>query len=229
MNRTGRSARYRALVIRHILFDLDGTLTDSADGITRCLQHAVVSMNVEAPALRKLTHYIGTPLRDIFAALLDTDDAARLDAAIGHYRERFNEVGFSENRVYDGVSELLAELRARGYALYVATAKGQPDATRVIEHFSLQHFFDDVCGVVDDAERRDKARLIGRILAARDIPSAAAAMVGDRSHDMRGARVAGLRAIGAGWGYGSDEELHESGADWISARPAALLDHFPRI
>ncbi len=216
-------------MIRHVFFDLDGTLTDSAEGITRCLAHAVDSLGGAPPPLPELQRYIGSPLSDIFATLLDTDDRDALDEAIAAYRERFDRVGYAENRVYGGIVELLDELRARGYALYVATAKLQRDATRVVEHFDLMERFAAVFGVERDPERYDKALLLERALGERGVEPRRAAMIGDRSHDMLGARSAGLRAIGAGWGYGSLEELRASHASAIASSPLAILDHLPPL
>ncbi len=213
-------------MIRNILFDLDGTLTDSADGITRCIAGAVDVLGEPCPPLEDLIHFIGTPLRDIFACVLDTPDQARIDQAIALYRERFDSVGYAENRVYDGICESLAGLQERGYSLFVATAKGQRDANRVIDHFGLDIHFDEVFGVRTDAERRDKAALVTRILNDRRIDPATAAMIGDRSTDMRAARDSCIRAIGAGWGYGSEDELHTAGADSIVASPAEVLAQF---
>ena len=213
-------------MIRNILFDLDGTLTDSADGITRCIAGAVEALGKTSPPLEELVHFIGTPLRDIFATLLVTEDRARIDDAILLYRERFDSVGYAENRVYDGIRESLALLQERGYLLFVATAKGQRDANRVVEHFDLDIHFDGVFGVRTDAERRDKAALVARILSDRGIDPTSAAMIGDRSTDMRAACDVGIRAIGAGWGYGSTDELHSAGADSIIAWPTEVLDQF---
>ena len=214
---------------QNILFDLDGTLTDSADGITRCIGHAVEQLGVPAPPLAELVHFIGTPLRDIFASVLDTTDDTRIDEAVLFYRERFDSVGYAENRVYDGIRESLTGLRQRGFSLFVATAKGQRDANRVIDHFGLDVHFDEVFGVCNDAERRDKAALVARILSDRSISSSATAMIGDRSTDMRAARQSGVRAIGAGWGYGSDQELQSAGADSIVAGPGELLSQFSAL
>ncbi len=213
-------------MIRNILFDLDGTLTDSADGITRCIAGAVDVLGESCPPLEGLIHFIGTPLRDIFASVLDTPDQARIDQAIALYRERFDSVGYAENRVYDGIRESLAGLQERGYSLFVATAKGQRDANRVIDHFGLDIHFGEVFGVHSDAERRDKAALVRRILSDCRIDPATAAMIGDRSTDMRAARHCCIRAIGAGWGYGSDDELYTAGADSIVASPAEVLAQF---
>ena len=212
-------------MIQHVLFDLDGTLTDSADGITRCLHHALISVGGEAPPTAELRAFIGAPLSEIFSALLDTDDKVRVDAAISHYRERFDRVGYAENRVYDGITEVLAQLRVRGYALYVATAKAQRDATRIIDHFELGDSFHAVFGVNGDAERLDKSVLMRRIVKTHGLQPEAVAMVGDRVHDVLGAQRAGIRAIGAGWGYGSAQELRDSAA--IASSPAELLDHLP--
>jgi phosphoglycolate phosphatase len=210
-------------MIRNVLFDLDGTLTDSADGITRCIAGAADALGVSPPPLEELTHFIGTPLRDIFTTVLDTSDATRIDEAIVLYRERFDSVGYAENRVYDGIWESLAALQESGYALFVATAKRQEDASRVIGHFGLDIHFDEVFGVVTDDERRDKAVLVQRILRDREIDPPTAAMVGDRSTDMNAARHASIRAIGAGWGYGTGDELRSSGANTIAAQPSDVL------
>lgn len=220
------SARYGRAMIRNILFDLDGTLTDSADGITRCIERAIETAGQASPPRTELAACIGTPLRDIFERFLDTSDATRIDAAISVYRERFDRVGFSENRVYDGVRELLHSLTERGHSLFVATAKNQRDAKRVVDHFDLHVHFVSVCGVETDTERRDKSALVTRILAEQRIDPASAAMVGDRSTDMHAARHAGIRAIGAGWGYGSSDELRSAGADSIVTRPGDVLAEF---
>jgi len=214
-------------MVRHVLFDLDGTLTDSAEGITRCLHHAAERAGGAPPAPEALQHYIGSALSDIFAQVLETTDPDRIAGAIAFYRERFDRVGYRENRVYASVEEVVLELRERGYGLYVATAKRQEDAARVIEHFEATHWFEGVFGVVHDPERHDKALLVRRILSERGLDASEVAMVGDRSHDIRGARAAGVRALGAGWGYGSAEELLESGAHAIAATPKALLDLLP--
>jgi phosphoglycolate phosphatase len=216
-------------MLRHVLFDLDGTLTDSADGITRCLRHAVERSGGVSPSLEALRGRIGAPLSDIFAEILGTDDAGRLADAISHYRERFDRVGFSENRLYTAIDEVVPALRTRGYKLYVATAKRQEDATRVIEHFRVSHWFERVFGVENEPERRDKTLLVRRILATCSLDARSVALVGDRSHDMQGARGCGVRALGAGWGYGSTEELQTSGAHAIAMTPDSLLAHLPAL
>lgn len=210
-------------VIRHVLFDLDGTLTDSAEGITRCIAKAAVACGAAPPESARLRGFIGTPLADIFEALLDTADPSRIERAISLYRERFERIGYRENRVYDQIEDLLDALAERGFSLYVATAKQQADADRVIEHFRLHPRFAGVFGVVEDGERRDKALLVRRILTTHGIAPAAAALIGDRSHDVGGARRAGVCAIGAAWGYGSVEELREAKADHVAAAPRDVL------
>jgi phosphoglycolate phosphatase len=215
-------------VIQNILFDLDGTLTDSAEGITQCLRHAVVSLGHRSTPREELAAHIGTPLRDIFVSLLGTSEPSRIDSAVELYREHFARVGLRENRVYAGVADTLATLRERGYLLFVATAKGQVDATRVVEHFELDHYFDAVFGVTTDNERSDKAELVMRIVRECRLDPAATAMIGDRSHDMHCARRANLHAVGADWGYGTTQELLDSGARSIARHPGALLDEFPR-
>ena len=211
-------------VIRHVLFDLDGTLTDSAEGITRCIEHAVVRSGGVASDRLALRRFIGSPLSEIFQTLLETDHPEHIRRAISHYTERFDRVGYRENRLYDQVEELLGELADRGFSLYVATAKRQADATRVIEHFGLEPRFDGVFGVVEDAERRDKSVLVRRILETHAVEPETAVMIGDRSHDVLGALRAGVRALGAAWGYGSIEELRDAGASRIAQSPRDVLE-----
>jgi phosphoglycolate phosphatase len=214
-------------VIRNILFDLDGTLTDSAGGITQCLRNAVVSLGQSCAPREELAVYIGTPLREIFVSLLGTSDSSRIESAVDLYRVHYARVGLRDNRVYEGVDDTLAVLRERGYVLFVATAKGQSDARRVVHHFELDRHFEGVFGVTTDEERRDKAELVMRIVNEQRLDPSATAMIGDRSHDMHCAERASLHAIGADWGYGTTEELIDSGAHRVVRHPAALLDEFP--
>src|SRR5262249_52699366 len=125
----------------NVIFDLDGTLTDPGVGITGCIQHALVAMGHRAPDAHELRHFIGPPLREAFATLLQTADEARLQAAIGHYRRRFEAVGMFENVVYPGIPEALRALQERGHQLWVATSKPERYARQIVEHFGLTKHF----------------------------------------------------------------------------------------
>ena len=207
-----------------ILFDLDGTLTDPREGITRSIAHALERLGVEPPPLDALTFAIGPPLRATFATLLATDERETIELALSHYRERFGDVGLFENAPYDGIAETLEALAGRGATLFVATSKPLVYARRIVEHFELGRHFVEVHGCELDGTREDKRDLIAHILPRHGLDAARSAMIGDRGVDMRAARHHGLRAVGALWGYGTREELEGHGAQALCANPAGLLD-----
>ncbi len=215
-----------------ILFDLDGTLTDPREGITRCIAHALERMGHEPPAPDDLVFAIGPPLRASLAKLMGTDSREAVERALAHYRERFADVGLYENAPYEGIAEALAALRGAGHALYVATSKPRVYAERIVAHFELHAHFEAVHGCELDGTREDKRDLLAHIVSVHSLDPAQAAMIGDRGVDMAAARHHGARAIGALWGYGSREELAEAGAEELLVEPAripaALLSRTPR-
>jgi phosphoglycolate phosphatase len=215
--------------MKAVLFDLDGTLTDPREGITRSIAYALERMGVEPPPLDALTFAIGPPLRASLAQLLGRDDPASVEQAIGHYRERFAEVGLFENEPYEGVAEVLATVRRSGAAMIVCTSKPLVYARRIVEHFGLHVHFDAVHGCELDGTREDKRDLMEYLLPLHGVAPAEAAMVGDRGADMRAARHHGLHAIGALWGYGAAEELLEYGAHELCAAPRDLTSILVRL
>ena len=202
------------------LFDLDGTLTDPREGITRSLAYALERMGLEPPALDDLVFAIGPPLRGSLARLLGTDSSAAVERALALYRERFAETGLFENRPYDGTAEALESLRARGARLYVATSKPTVYARRIVERFGLASHVLEVYGCELDGTREDKRDLLAHVLPRHRLDPCRAVMIGDRGADMRAARHHRLHAIGALWGYGSAEELREAGAHALCEGPA---------
>jgi phosphoglycolate phosphatase len=211
-----------------LLFDLDGTLTDPARGITACIQHAMRQMGHGPPDEHTLHRFIGPPLRGSLAELLRTDDALTLDAALGHYREWFSTVGIYENELYPFVRSGLAALRAGGHRTWVVTSKPTPYARRIIEHFNLTWSFEHVYGSELSGERSDKAELLRHVLRCEGLDPDSTWMIGDRSHDMRGGIANGLHTAGALWGYGSARELTEAGADILIDDLGALHTHLER-
>ena len=191
---------------RNVLFDLDGTLTDPREGITRSVQHALAQLGIEAPELQALEHFIGPPLLQCFMQTYGFDQATAW-LAVGHYRERFSEVGLYENRVFDGVDALLTALAAQGRTLYIATSKPTLFAGRIAEHFGFARHFRAIHGSELDGTRTDKAELIGHLLAQEGLTAWDTLMIGDRKHDLIGARRNGLDAAAVGYGFGSAEEL----------------------
>jgi phosphoglycolate phosphatase len=205
-----------------LLFDLDGTLTDPRPGIVACIRHAMEGLGHPCPDDDALAAFIGPPLRGTFATLLGTTERDRIEAAMALYRERFGVTGLFENRVYAGVPQMLAEVAGRVPALCVATSKPTVYAERIVRHFDLDRHFARVYGAELDASLDDKATLVANLLAREKIAAGAAVMIGDRAADVSAARANGLRAIGVLWGYGSEKELREAGADVLCPEPRAL-------
>lgn len=206
-----------------IYFDLDGTLTDPKLGITRSIQYALNKLDRAVPPEDELTWCIGPPLRASLKKLVGTDDLT--DEALSLYRERFAGIGIFENEIYPGVEETLSVLAKSGRRLFVATSKPCIYAERVIDHFKLRVYFERVFGSQLDGRRSDKTELLRYALKATRVDPSQAIMIGDRSHDMIGARNNGMIAVGVLYGYGSKEELVDAGAHQVCATPQGLLDH----
>ncbi len=206
---------------RLVLFDLDGTLTDSAPGIFGCVRHALGVLGWPDPGPERLRAFVGPPIQESFAALgLPEDD---IDRAVAAYRSRFGETGLYENEVYDGIPDLLAALRRAGFDLAVATSKPEVYARRILDHFGLTPSFSAVAGATLDGSLRHKDEVIAACLASLGVEATAvAAMVGDRSHDVTGAARHGIPCIGVTWGYGSVEELTRAGVARLVNRPDDL-------
>jgi phosphoglycolate phosphatase len=205
-----------------ILFDLDGTLTDPREGITRSIAHALEAMGVASPPLAELTFAIGPPLRPSLARLLGTESREAVERALGFYRERFGDTGIYENAVYEGMRETLTALQASGATLFVATSKPHVYAERILRHFDLDAHFVAVHGSELDGTRDDKRELLAHLLAHHGIAAANAVMIGDRGVDMVAARHHGVAALGALWGYGNRGELEAAGAQRLCDRPVDL-------
>ena len=206
-----------------VLFDLDGTLTDSSAGIIGCIRHALGRLGRACPADDALAAYIGPPLRGTFRTLLGTTDPALIETAVSHYRARYDETGLYENRVYDGVPEMLEGAARLADAMFVTTAKLQPAATRIVAHFDLARHFAGVYGAELDGRFDRKVDLLAHLLETGVIRAETSIMVGDRELDITAAKINGLRSIGALWGFGDQRELAEAGADLLCESPRALV------
>jgi phosphoglycolate phosphatase len=205
-----------------VLFDLDGTLIDPLEGITRSIQYALERSGVANHTTSELAAYIGPPLRGTFASLLETDDPMAVETALSFYRERFSTVGLFENTVYAGVPEMLASLQSQGPTLYVATAKPHIYAERIVEHLGLAPFFTAVYGPELDGRMDDKRELLAHLQRNEKLSHAATIMVGDRSHDIVAAKENAVMAIGVSYGYGSRGELQTAGADFVCDDPSEV-------
>lgn len=207
--------------LRTLFFDLDGTLIDSAVGITRCVAHALQRLDLPVPPENELRGWIGPALRDSFGPLLN--DAARTEQAVVFYRERFDEHGWREHDAYAGIGDTVAALAAAGHRLAVVTAKNEPHARRIVDHLPFGHHFVDVIGATEDGTLSHKPELIAEALRRFALAPADAVMIGDRRMDIEGARHHGMDNIGVLWGFGGEEELRAAGAARIAATPGELL------
>lgn len=213
--------------ITNLLFDLDGTLTDSRVGIIRSIRHAMRALGIEPLSEESLGWCVGPSARQIFARLLATNDERLIDRAYAHYLERYESIGYRENRVYDEVAAMLTAVTP-GRRLIVATSKLTAISERILAEFKLRDFFEGVFGSERDGRFADKRELVPHVLGAARLDARDTAIVGDRVHDIEGGRAAGIVAIGALWGYGTRDEL--SGADIICDAPAdlpAMLEERP--
>lgn len=209
----------------HLFFDLDGTLTDSCPGIIRCVNHALAALGCAEEPDARLRGMIGQPLTQIFGAVIDGASDAAIDRAIVAYRERFDEVGVFENALYPGVAEGLERLVSRGRRLQIVTAKPAATASRVLDHFAIASYFDAVHGPSLSDRGCDKGALVGCALAHAKAAPGDAVMIGDRVDDVLAAKAHKVRAIGAGWGYGSRAELIDAGADRVVDTVDALVSY----
>lgn len=206
-----------------VLFDLDGTLTDPGLGITNSVMYALKKYHIEVGDRRELYSFIGPPLKQSFMQYCGFSKEES-EQAVVYYREYFREKGLLENEVYEGIEELLRALRESGKRLAVATSKPEAFAVRILEHFGLARYFEVIAGDTMDFARGSKADVIAYALEKLGVTDrSAAVMVGDREHDVIGAKAQGLDCIGVLFGYGSREELEQAGAKYIAQTPADIL------
>jgi phosphoglycolate phosphatase len=205
------------------LFDLDGTLIDSEQGITACVKHALARLEVPAPPHEELRRWIGPPLRHSFAPLLGYQ-AERIEAAVSYYHERFNTLGWQEHEVYPGIEALIAQLLQGGHQLAVVTSKPHRHAAPIIAHLPFGEAFLRLYGPHPDSSHSEKASMIAEALADFGCGCADAVMIGDRHFDIDGAVANRVRGIGVLWGFGNRQELEHAGASAIAATPDELAN-----
>ncbi|MEE0872203.1 MAG: HAD family hydrolase [Ruminococcus sp.] len=206
---------------QYLLFDLDGTLTDPGLGITNSVMYALRKFGVDVPERSQLYPFIGPPLKDSFRSCYGFSDE-QCELAVTYYREYFKKKGMFENEVYDGIHDLLTRLKASGRSLIVATSKPEVFAVDILRHFDLYKYFDFVAGATLNDVRNKKADIIRYALESCGIAKSSAVMIGDRKHDMIGAKENGLDSIGVLYGYGTYDELKTAGATMLAAEPADI-------
>ena len=199
-----------------LFFDLDGTLTDSAPGIVRSVNHALESLSGRTQPDADIRAMIGLPLSVIFETLFMSRDLELIDRAVVLYRERFNDTGIYENALFPGVTDTLEALRGHDCAMRIVTSKPVVAARRVLEHFDILRFFDAVHGPSLSDRTSDKRVLLAEAIGPLAGPRSRMAMVGDRVEDVHAGRVCGLRTVAAAWGYGARRDLEDAGPDHIA-------------
>lgn len=207
---------------RTVFFDLDGTITESGIGITRSVAYALRKYGIEEQDQQKLDLFIGPPLIDSFMNHYGFSKEQAVEA-VAHYREYYAVTGIFENRVYDGVVELLEKLNDAGIRCVLATSKPEHYALQILDHFDLSRFFALAAGATMDERRTNKTDVLAYAMEKAGCqPDGSAVMVGDRSHDVLGAQRNGLPCIGVLYGYGSREELTTAGALALAETPKEL-------
>ena len=207
-----------------LLFDLDGTLTDPGEGITNSVKYALQKWGIEVGDRRELYRFIGPPLSASFRDFYGFSEEDSLKC-VEYYREYYRNRGIFENRVYEGVPELLSRLKGEGRALILATSKPEGFAKQILEHFDLVKYFDFVAGASMDESRNKKGDVIRYALSMASVRDLSRAlMIGDREHDILGARQNSIESLGVLYGYGDEEELRGAGATFIAATVEEIFD-----
>lgn len=208
-----------------ILFDLDGTLTDSGEGIINCAILALEHFSLPIPDRETLRVFVGPPLHETFIKFGVPADKA--DEAVAVYRSRYVPIGMFENAPYEGIRELLKTLKEQGHKLYVATSKPEWMAEEILKKFELDNYFDRICGATMDTSRTEKSQVIAYLLEETG-DAENAIMVGDTKFDVLGAAAHNIPTIGVSWGYGTTEDMRDAGAAAIANTMQELLDYLTR-
>ena len=209
----------------HIFLDLDGTLTDPALGITNSFVHALKYYGLPIPSFEELCKLIGPPLPYSFETTFGFAHDKAMEA-VAKYREYFAEKGLYENSVYDGIPELLQQLRDKGLHLAIATSKPEEYSIKIAEHFGLAKYFDHICGSLMDETRSKKSEVIAYAMQTNGLASDDSSrilMIGDRFHDIEGAKANNIKTCGVLYGYGTRAELEQAGADFIAPDVMSIL------
>jgi len=215
-------------MLSNVFFDLDGTLTDSQEGITKCLQYSLEKLGQPCLDVEELKRFIGPPLRSIFEKLLGPGDSL-VEKAVGIYRERFSDIGLFENRVYPGVPEMLNALHRNSIRLAVVTTKPGVYAERIIAHFFHDKLFEGVFGAGPDGRFDSKIELVEFVLDYLKMSPGATLMVGDRKEDIMAEKSNGTKTLGVTYGYGSQQEIADSAHDFICNSPTGIKGTILRI
>ena len=209
----------------YLIFDLDGTLTDSAEGVIHTAQFMMKKMGMEPWSDEDLRFMVGPPLMNTFRNAFGMHEEEAKKALV-IFRSQYFNVGAMENKVYDGIVPMLQALKRKGKCLAVATSKNEAAAQKILKHFGLDIYFDVIGGDTEENDRNCKAKVLAHVIDQLRIKPKEAVMIGDRHHDVEGAHQIGMPCVAVGWGYGTPEEFLECGADFIAKTPADLAGLF---
>lgn len=209
------------MFFRSVIFDLDGTITDSAPGIINSVEYALQKMSVRYYNKDELYSFVGPPLHESFQKYCNCTEEESF-TAVATFREYFSEKGMYENTLYPGMLQLLEDLFNKNVPLYIATSKPEFYCRQILHNFNIASFFKDIAGSSMDGSGTEKTEVIAALLKRNDVSEAV--MVGDRLHDIQGARSNGLYALGVVYGYGSVDELKNARADYICEDITSLHD-----
>lgn len=213
-------------MISNILFDLDGTLTDPKEGIYNGIRFALTQLNQEIPPPSDFTSFVGPPLRVVFAKLITPNSDDHIEKAVSLYRQNYRQSGLKQHILYGGVPEMLQKLKNAGYNLFVATSKPIPFAGPIMDQLGIKSYFKGIYGSELDGKNDNKVDLIADLLHKENLRPEHSIMIGDREHDIIGAKKNGLTALGVTYGYGSESELLEAGAETVLHRPKEVALYF---
>lgn len=206
------------------LFDMDGTLVDSKEGIYNSIVYALDFFNIDVKEINSLKAFLGPPLRDMFNKLFGFE-GEQLELVVAKYREYLSDKGLYEGKLYPGIAEMLAKLHKSGVKMAVATSKATVFAEKMMEHYNIAKYFDLIIGCELDGRRSEKPEIITCILDKLDVErKTKPIMIGDRKFDILGAKAHGMSSIGCLWGYGDEAELTGAGATYLLKSPNEIAD-----
>ena len=210
-------------MFKNVFFDLDGTLTDSAEGIINSVEYALKRLGITVYKRSELYKFIGPPLSDSFAEFFGLSEE-KCKEGVRLYREYFSEKGIYENKLYDGIQDLLEKTKAAGMTLVLATSKPQEFAEEILRYFDIAKYFDFIAAAEMNGKRNRKQDIINYALEISGVKRNETVMVGDRKFDVLGAKSVGVASIGVLYGFGTEEELKEAGADHIAKTPEEVFE-----
>ncbi len=211
------------VMLRNVLFDLDGTISDSREGVVGCFQHTLKELTGSYSEESMIMNLIGIPIRAIFRQLLRTDDEQLITGAISVYRDKYTKIGITGNSVYPGIDKLLFALHQTGYRIYIVTMKNTHDSEKVIRHLGFDHMIQRIYGPSLEGYPDNKAELIGLALDENNLSRDETVMIGDRKEDVFAGKSNNIRTIGVTYGFGSSEEIAESLPDELCHSPEDIL------